>query len=93
MTARTQDCHALRARNDAEGVRVWINNTQYFDNIPQSVWDFYIGGYQVLDHWLKERKGRTLTNEDQNTFIQIVNILDFTINQMAKIEELAGEKI
>ena len=75
---------------EGEGVRVWINAAQYFDNVPREVWDFYIGGYRVLDHWLKARKGRTLTNKDITTFHRIVSILDFTIAQMARIEELVG---
>jgi len=74
-------------------VRAWINKEQYFDNIPEEVWDFYIGGYQVLDHWLKARKGRVLSNSEITTFKQIVSILDFTIGQMEKIEEVAGEMI
>ncbi len=78
-------------RGDKPGrVRVWINDKQYFDNVPREVWDFYIGGYQVLDKWLKSRKGRTLTNDDITTFHRIVSILAFTINQMARIDELAG---
>ncbi len=72
-------------------IRIWINKDQYFDNIPDEVWNFYIGGYQVLDEWLKARENRTLTNSDINTFKQIVNILDFTIEQMGKINEIARE--
>ena len=44
-------------RNDG---RVYINNTQYFDNVPIVSWNFYIGGYQPAKKWLKDRKGRTL---------------------------------
>ena len=74
-------------------VRVWINKEQYFDNIPEEVWNFCIGGYQVLDHWLKARKGRRLNNEDITTFHRIVSILDFTIKHMARIEEVAGREV
>ncbi len=68
--------------------KVYINNTQYFDKIPSEVWDFYIGGYQVLDKWLKSRKDRTLSYEEKETFTKIVNILEFTIEQMKKIDEV-----
>jgi len=44
--------------------RVYINDTQYFGNVPELVWDFYIGGYQPAQKWLKDRKGRVLTHED-----------------------------
>ena len=43
---------------------VYINSTQYFANVPQSAWEFYIGGYQPAQKWLKDRKGRTLTFHD-----------------------------
>jgi hypothetical protein len=44
--------------------RVYINDTQYFDNIPEVAWNFYIGGYQPAQKWLKDRKGRELSFED-----------------------------
>ncbi|HSE83763.1 MAG TPA: type ISP restriction/modification enzyme [Thermodesulfobacteriota bacterium] len=68
--------------------KVYINKTQYFDNIPSEVWEFYVGGYQVLDKWLKSRKYRTLSYEEKETFTKIVNILDFTIKQMGRIDEV-----
>lgn len=46
--------------NDKLG-RVYINKTQYFDNVPEVAWTFYIGGYQPAQKWLKDRKGRELS--------------------------------
>ena len=43
-----------------------INKTQIFKPVPQAVWDFHIGGYQVLDKYLKSRKGRTLSLDEIN---------------------------
>lgn len=43
---------------------VYINETQYFADVPTSVWEFYIGGYQPAQKWLKDRKGRALSFED-----------------------------
>jgi hypothetical protein len=40
--------------------RVMINDTQYFGNVPEAVWNFKVGGYQVCDKWLKDRKGAAL---------------------------------
>jgi predicted helicase len=68
--------------------RAYINNAQYFDNVPSKVWDFYIGGYKVLDKWLKSRKDRTLSYEEKETFTKIINTLEFTIEQMEKIDEI-----
>ena len=41
--------------------KVWINDQQYFDNVPLLAWEFYIGGYQPAQKWLKDRKGRELS--------------------------------
>jgi predicted helicase len=55
--------------------RVWINNNQYFDNVPQTAWTFYIGGYQPAQKWLKDRHGRVLTIEDIKHYQKIIHAL------------------
>lgn len=67
--------------------RVWINTTQYFEGVPQDVWDFHIGGYQVCHKWLKDRKGRELMYDDQQHYQNIVAALASTIKLMAKIDK------
>jgi predicted helicase len=71
-----------------EEATVWINpkRTQGFANVPQAVWDFHIGGYQVIDKYLKSRKGRTLNLDEQTHVGNIAESLNFTIAQMAKID-------
>jgi predicted helicase len=66
--------------------RVYINKDQYFHDVPQSVWEFHIGGYQVIDKYLKSRKGRTLSLDEITHVEKIVKILAFTIDQMKKID-------
>ena len=44
--------------------RVYINAEQYFEGVPESAWNFFIGGYQPAQKWLKDRKGMTLSFED-----------------------------
>ena len=66
---------------------VSINKTQSFKPVPQAVWDFHIGGYQVLDKYLKSRKGRKLSLDEINHVAAIADSLAFTIEQMAKIDE------
>jgi predicted helicase len=75
--------------------KVWFNNDRYIDNIPPGVWDFHIGGYQVLDKWLKERKKHNiiLSKSDMDHFKAIVNILAFTIDTMHKIDDLSSDWI
>ncbi len=65
---------------------VWINKTQFFKPVPQNVWDFHIGGYQVLEKYLKSRKGRTLTLDEVNHISAVADSLAFTIDQMVAID-------
>lgn len=67
--------------------KVWINKTQYFKGVSQQVWEFYIGGYQVCDKWLKDRKGRTLSYEDLMHYKNIVSAISETIDLMKSIDQ------
>jgi predicted helicase len=66
---------------------LYINTEQYFSPVPRDVWEFQIGGYQVLDKYLKSRKGRTLILDEIEHIQNVVQILTFTIQQMQKIDE------
>jgi predicted helicase len=70
-----------------EDGNVWINETQFFGGVPSAVWDFYIGGYQPAQKWLKDRKGRTLTYDDKEHYQKIVFVLKETIKLMGKVDE------
>ena len=72
---------------DPQYERLHINKQQSFRPIPADVWDFHIGGYQVLDKYLKSRKGRTLSLDEIENVQNIVNVLRFTIEQMERIDE------
>ncbi|MDQ6703771.1 MAG: N-6 DNA methylase [Pseudomonadota bacterium] len=65
---------------------VYINTTQSFAPVPPEVWDFHIGGYQVIDKYLKSRKGRTLTLDEIQNVENVVKVLAFTIGQMQRID-------
>lgn len=68
--------------------RVYINELQYFSGIAPEVWNYQIGGYQVLDKWLKDRKGRTLSAEDVKHYCQVVTALSKTIEVQKEIDKL-----
>ena len=59
--------------------RVYINKTQYFDHVPSEVWNFYIGGYQPLQKYLKDRKGRVLSFDEIQHYQNIVAVLNETM--------------
>jgi len=65
---------------------VWINKEQYFGQVPESAWTFYIGGYQPAQKWLKDRKGRTLTNADIEHYQKIIVVLVETGKVMGEID-------
>jgi len=66
--------------------RVWINKDQFFEGVPEVSWNFYIGGYQPAQKWLKDRKGRVLTFDDVKHYQRIIKILSETDRIMKTIE-------
>jgi predicted helicase len=68
---------------------VWLDKAQTrgFRGIPETVWNFRIGCYQVCEKWLKDRKGRTLSNEDINHYHRIIVALAETTRIMAEIDK------
>jgi len=70
----------------AETVR--INPTKGFEGVSEDVWNFHIGGYQVCEKWLKDRRGRVLSEEDIAHYQKIVVALKETIGLMTEIDEV-----
>ncbi|MFZ4797290.1 MAG: type ISP restriction/modification enzyme [Bacteroidia bacterium] len=71
--------------------KVFINETQYFNNVPEVAWNFYIGGYQPAQKWLKDRKGRKLEFEDILHYQKIIVALTETDRFMKEIESIEIE--
>jgi len=69
--------------------KLFINKTQYFDGLPEEVWNFHIGGYQVCHKWLSDRKkaGRKLSADDIEHYHKIVVAINETIKIMKQIDE------
>jgi predicted helicase len=68
--------------------RVYTNDTQYFDNVPLVAWEFYIGGYQPAQKWLKDRKGRKLEFDDILHYQKIIVALTETDRLMNEINNI-----
>ena len=62
--------------------------TQGFQGVPENVWNFHIGGYQVCEKWLKDRKGRSLSADDIAHYHKIVVALNETIRLMAEVDKV-----
>lgn len=71
--------------------KVYINETQYFDNVPQVAWEFYIGGYQPAQKWLKDRKDRKLEFDDILHYQKIIVALSETDRLMKEIDKIEIE--
>ncbi|MBN3584012.1 DNA methyltransferase [Algoriphagus aestuarii] len=73
-------------KSDAAIGRVYINSEQYFDQVPELAWNFYIGGYQPAQKWLKDRKGRQLDFQDILHYQKIIKALVETERVMREID-------
>ncbi len=71
-----------------DGENVHINATQYFEHVPETAWNMYIGGYQPAQKWLKDRRGRTLRWEDVDHYRNIIAVLSETARLMQEIDEV-----
>lgn len=69
---------------------VWLDKAQTtgFTGVPEEAWNFHIGGYQVCEKWLKDRKGRTLTKDDIAHYQKVVVAISETISIMKEIDAL-----
>ncbi len=67
--------------------RVYINDAQYFDGVPQTVWEVHIGGYRVAEKWLKDRKSRLLSYDDLTHYQNIIAALNRTLHLQLNLDE------
>jgi len=79
------------AKPKYENENVYINDTQYFANVPETAWNFYIGGYQPAQKWLKDRKERTLEFDDILHYQKIIVALSETDRLMKEVDKIEIE--
>jgi predicted helicase len=65
---------------------VYINKTQYFEGVPKEVWEFHVGGYQVCEKWLKDRRMRKLSFDDLMHYQKVIVALRETMRLMEEID-------
>jgi len=81
----------VKENKDDENGKIRINDQQYFGDVPETAWEFYIGGYQPAQKWLKDRRDRTLDYEDIAHYQKIIVALMETDRLMGEIEEIEFE--
>jgi len=86
VTQYPEDGDNVVSKPKYEAGNVYINDTQYFANVPLVAWEFYIGGYQPAQKWLKDRKGRELSYEDILHYQRVVVALVETDRIMGEVD-------
>src|SRR5690606_22087738 len=88
VTSSAVEKHVTSSAVEKSHGKVYINDTQYFDNVPQVAWKFFIGGYQPAQKWLKDRKGRKLEFDDILHYQKIIVALSETDRLMKEIDKI-----
>jgi len=73
---------------DEKEKRVYFNKSQYFEGIKKEVWQYQIGGYQVCEKWLKDRKNRVLYLNDIKHYCKVTTAINRTIETQKEIDKL-----
>lgn len=80
------DATVEAVRYDEAHERVYINQTQYFSGLGKTLYEFQVGGYKVLNKWLKDRKGRQLSYDDITHYLRVAAALTHTMRLMGEID-------
>jgi predicted helicase len=92
VTYRGRGTHQIEApRYSAAEATIWINNQQGFAPVPPAIWEFHVGGHQVLAKYLKSRSGRALSLDEINHVCAVAESISFTLQQVARIDEAYAE--
>jgi len=87
ITSYPMDGNNIVDKVKYENSKVFINEIQYFDKVPEIVWNLYIGGYQPAQKWLKDRKDRKLSVDDIMHYQKIIVVLNETHKIMNEIDK------
>ena len=87
----TGDKRVDKIKYDKKNERVYINKDQYFEGIPENIWQYQIGGYQVCNKWLKDRKGKVLSLDDIKHYCKVATAIKHTINIQKSIDKIYNE--
>ena len=88
ITSYPENGNNLVVKTRYDDDKVYINDAQYFAGVPKLAWEFYIGGYQPAQKWLKDRKGRTLGFEDILHYQKVIKSLVETDRLMQAIDQI-----
>jgi predicted helicase len=78
-------------KREWKGNKLYINNDKYFSPVTEEVWNYYIGGYQVCDKWLKDIQARDnseLTTSEIQKYCKLIKVIEETVKLQEKIDKL-----
>ena len=87
----TGDKRVDKIKYDKKGKCIYINKEQCFEGVENTIWEYRIGGYQVLSKWLKDRKGKILSFDDVKHYCKIVTAIKQTIGIQKSIDKIYKE--
>lgn len=76
-----------------KGDNVYINKTQAFMNVSEAVWNYWLGGHQIVQKWIKERKGAILSQSDILQYCNIISVIEETMELTNKIDNVVKHGI
>jgi len=82
------DHRVEKSRYDPDKQRLYINQTEYFGKVPTEVWEFMVGGYQVLRSYLRYRRGRNLTGDEIEHLLRVITAIKHTLRLMPQADRL-----
>jgi predicted helicase len=85
------DLRVEKVTYDRDNTRFHINPGKWFACVPPEVWEYHIGGYQVSEKWLKDRKGRELSSEEVAHYARVVTAIAETISIQQSLDDLFAE--
>jgi hypothetical protein len=85
------DLRVVKVTYDQKKARVHINPEKWFAGVPPEVWEYHIGGYQVSEKWLKDRKGKVLSSEEVAHYARVVTAIAETITIQQSLDDLFAE--
>jgi len=80
-----------KLKYDQKESRIYLNKDLYFEGVEEEVWEYLIGGYQVCNKWLKDRKGRILSLDEIKHYCKVVTAIKRTIEIQKSIDDTYPE--
>ena len=83
-----KDSELVKSKAIYKDGKLFVNETQYFEKVEKEIWEFHVGGYQVLDKWFKDRIGKHLDDDDIRHVCKVITAISKTLDVQNEIDKL-----